>query len=248
MDILSINNLYYLNVFNDLNMSLKPCGFYILLGKNCSGKSTLVELILGMHKINGNINLNLQKEQIGVVMPKSIFIKETVLENLMYPLENLNRDNIKKTVYQLINIFDINKLLYKKIEELSIGEKKLVKILISIIHNPKLIIIDDSLDDLDLEYRNKLLDYLKKISEQRCVLILTSSSDYLNYATNILLLSDGTIVKDLSFNELKNEEKLLVKMNIKIPFVFELQNKLKLYNILNEDCSNISEIVEAVWK
>lgn len=229
-------------------MSLNSNGFNIILGKNTSGKTTLVELILNMHKYTGIINISLSPDKIGVVTQNNSFIDGNVLDNLIFPLENLKVDNPKSIVYNFANMFDVDRILYKEIEELNFSEKKIIQILMSIIHKPKFIIIDDQLDDLEYKYRVKVLNYLKEISKHICVLMLVSSSYCLKYADNIFLFNDGVIVKKIKFDDLIDEEKLLAKMNVSIPFLYDLQNKLKFYNVLDEKYKSIDEVVKRIWK
>ena len=248
MDALSINNLYYNNIINNLNLNLKYSSFNILIGKNSSGKTTLVELILKMHKYSGDINIYTNQKEIGITTEKNILFDGTVFDNLIFPLQNQNIKNLKNIVYDFSKKFNIENILYKDIKELTNSQYKLIQILSSIIHNPKLIIIDDSLDDLIYSDKKTLLQYLKIKSSDNCILILTSSSDYLEYADNILILESGSIIKSLTYKELVDEEKLLNHNNIKIPFIYDMFNKLKFYNLIDDNPKSIDELVMKIWK
>ena len=248
--VLKINNLSYKNILKNLNIELHNNTFNILIGKNCCGKTTLINSIIGLNKYDGRIDLFISKEDLSVVTEKNVLLSGTVIHNLVYPLLNLDikEDKARKQVYSLSKKFGIDNILHKEIQGLNRSERKLVEILVALVTNPKFIIIDDSLDDLIYSYRLKVLNYLKEISKKSCVLILTSNSDYLEFSDNIYVMNEGIIEKETKYSQLFMDEKLLNKCKIKIPFIIDLSNKLKFYNLINKDYTSDDELISDIWK
>jgi len=246
--VLRIQNLKYEAIINDLNIELKSNTFNILLGKNSSGKTTLVNCISNIYKYSGNIYKSISDKEIGIVTEKNKLLSGTVLYNLKYPLINLGK---KRGIDEIVNSFSkkygINHLLYKDINELSKSEYKLIQILVSLIHDPKLFIIDDTLEDLDSLIRLKIINNLKDLSKDICVFWLTSNSDYLEYADNIILYDSGVIKEIITYKQVYSKEKLFNSLGFKLPFNVEFSNKLKFYNLISDDFKNIDEVVNEIW-
>ena len=160
--ILSIENLIYKDILNGVSFDLKENTFNILMGENGCGKTMLVKCIAGLLKFDGTIvvnhsvmcddNINELRKEIGVLTDIDTLLPGTVLYNITYPLINLNysEEEAKKRAYEISKKLGLNRLLLKDISELSLVERKIVSFCVSIIHNPKLIIIDDAFDELDL--------------------------------------------------------------------------------------------------
>ena len=250
MDILRIDNLIYKDIINSLDLVLKSNTFNILLGKNSSGKTTLVNSILDLNNYTGNINLFISRNEIGVVTEKNKLLDNTVLYNLMYPLINLGYSEslAKKTAYDFSKKFGLDSILLKNINEISKKEYKLIQIILSFIHSPKLMIIDDSLNDLDYVLKHNVLEYLKELSKTTCVLILTSNTEFLEYADNIILFDSGKVLDVVKYEDLIKIDKIFNKLNLKLPFIIDLSLKLKFYGLINKDYKSIEDVVMDIWK
>ena len=248
--ILEIRNLTCNDLIKNLDLILEPKSFNILIGSNSCGKTTLVNSILGLNKYSGEIIIKVSKEDIGIVFDKNVLIGETVIDNFLIPLTNLGLDEseAKKKIYKMSKKFQIDNLLFKSVSDLTTSQKKMVQILSSIIHDPKLVIIDDCLDDLNFLNLKILLNYLREMSKNACILMLLSNSKYLKYANNIYVMSDGKIIKTLKYSEIQNEKKLFNSINIKLPFLQDLNNKLILYKITDKNCHSLNDLVNEIWK
>ena len=100
-------------------------------------------------------------------------------------------------------------------------------------------IIDDTLEDLDSLIRLKIINNLKDLSKDMCVFWLTSNSDYLEYADNIILYDSGVIKEVITYKQVYSKEKLFNSLGFKLPFNVEFSNKLKFYNLIR--CENNSK-------
>lgn len=244
--ILQINNLTYKNILVNLDLKLKSKTLNLIIGNNSCGKSTLVYAILGLCKYNGFVNLNISASDISVVSDKNILLDGNVLYNLEYPLLNLGKQEseARHQSYEMSKQFQMDSLLFKDISSLKNSEIKLVEIAVALISNPKLLIIDDSLDTLNYKTRKMVLSYLVNFSKESCVLILSNNAELACYATDIFIFNSGKIDK---CHSILDEEDKFTKQNIRMPFVYDIQSKLKLYGIVNKNCDTIDELVEEIW-
>lgn len=248
--VLEIENLSYKKIFKNLNLDLKEKTFYILIGKNSSGKSTLVNAILGNIKFSGNIKFNeIDNKNIGVITDYSCLLKKTPFDSLMFFLSNLGYEdgNSKKIIYDICNKFELNDILFKDTKTLTSSQKKMFLLILTIVHNPKLIIIDDTLEELDYKFKNMYFEFIKEMKETT-ILFITNDSRFFYLADTLLFVKDNKIIEEQSKKERYNDEKTFIKCNSDIPFIYNLSSKLCVYDIIKKPCTSYSELVNKIWK
>lgn len=254
--ILEINNLTYKKILNNITFSLEKETFNILIGKNSSGKTTLVNCIRNIVKYNGNITIfgksnkiNKTFNEIGFFLEDNIVLEDIVFEELLYCLINLGYtvDEAKKQIYLVSKKLDIIDLLYKELNQLTHAELTLISFVFSIIHSPKLLIIDNELENLNYRLKLKIINYIKK-QKNLTVLFITNNSDYFSLADKLLFINDGEIILEGVLEQLINKEKEFIKCGSKLPFAIDLSNKLIMYNLLNDIETDIEAMVMQIWK
>lgn len=253
-NVLIVENLKYKNVLKDVTFSLKEKSFNILVGASGSGKTTIVNCIRGLINYEGNIkflnNTNPKNNsEIGFFLNDEILLEDTVFEELLIFLKNLNydEDKAKKRIYTVAKKLDVIDILFKEQNSLLIFEKTLISFVFSIIHEPKLLIIDNDLENLDQKNKSKIFDYLKS-QKKLTILFITNNSDYFIKANNLLFLNDGKIVLSGSLDEVVKNEKIFIKCGSNIPFMIELSNKLMAYELLNSIELDAEKMVDEIWK
>lgn len=258
-NILKIENLRYKNILNNISFSLEEETFNILIGPNGSGKTTLIKSIVGLIKYEGSItflgelvsdkNITELRKNIGMFTSTNILLPNNVLYNLIYPLLNLNYTDIdaKKKAYEISKKLGISDLLLKRVSELSISETKIVSFAVSLIHNPKLVIIDDSFDELDSINREKIIKYLKNLNKKTILFITNNESDIM-LADNLIIMKDGKISIQGKFDKIIEKEINFTKNNVPMPFMVDLSHKLKSYDLIDNIFLDMDEMVSAIWK
>ena len=257
--ILKIENLKYKEILKDVTFSLEEKTFNILVGANGSGKTTLVNCLRGLSQYQGTINifncnikqkdnLNLYKE-IGFFLNDEILLEDIMYEELLSLLKNLDyeEEKAKKLIFSIAKKLDITELLFKIPSELLDYQKSLISFVFSIIHEPKLLIVDNDLDNLDEKNKSKIIDYLKN-QKKLTILFITNDSEYFNLADNFLFLDDGKIILSCDFFELKNNEKTLIKCGTNLPFAINLSSKLMVYELLDSVELDFKKMVDKIWK
>ena len=160
-----LNNLKT-DIFENVNLDLKTNEKIAIIGQNGSGKTTLLRTILGLYKSKGDINIfgqNLKSKddfkkiysKIGYLFQDSddSFITSSVIDEVAFNLYNLNDDyeNAYKKAEQLLEEFGISDLKDKLPIKLSGGQKRVVAICASLIHNPDILLLDEPTNHLDKE-------------------------------------------------------------------------------------------------
>ncbi|XP_050548815.1 uncharacterized protein LOC126910356 isoform X5 [Daktulosphaira vitifoliae] len=142
------------NVINNLNMTVPNGTIYGLLGPSGCGKTTLLNSILGVqHLDSGTINLQVESLSDIGYMPQDICLDQyiTVNETLTYfgILYKIDNDTIKSRTQDLKKILEID-FLNSFIKDLSGGQRRRVSLAVCLLHDPKLIILDEPTVGLDL--------------------------------------------------------------------------------------------------
>lgn len=199
------------NIFENLSINFSK-GFNVILGPNGAGKSTLLKAIFGLLKYKGeiyydnvnlsNINFNKKTELISYLPQMDLNVSPlTVLEMvLLGRLPELHQkisDEDIKAVTEILKALNIEDLITKKFSELSGGQKKMVFIAQTLVRNPKLVLLDEPTNSLDLQKQLELCQFLQNFIELKKVDIVTVLHDInlaIRYADYIVILTnDGKL-------------------------------------------------------
>lgn len=189
ISIQSLNKIYPNgnHALKDINMNI-PTGMFGLLGPNGAGKSTLMRILVAlMEPSSGEIDVfgyNLLKERKEVrailgYLPQDFrfFAKYKTYEFLDYAARLSGMNNAKQRrqgvdeMLEIVGLFDVRE---RYANRLSGGMKRRLGIAQALIHNPKLIIVDEPTTGLDPEERIRFRNLLSKISEQNVTIILST--------------------------------------------------------------------------
>lgn len=192
---------------NEVSLSL-TAGFNVLLGPNGAGKSTLLSLLTGLTQTaNGTIHINdidLSKNkskimsQMGVVFQQSTLdLDLSVKQNLLY-YASLHGIAPKKA---LINIdlilaqLSLTERLHDKVRTLNGGHRRRVEIARALIHQPKVLLLDEATVGLDVESRLLIISYVRNLCTELgiCVLWTTHLMDEVDPSDQLIIINKGEI-------------------------------------------------------
>lgn len=170
-------------------------------GRNGAGKSTIFRIILGIiNPDKGTVELNNKKitksitNKIGYVPEEgSLNLQYTVLEQCIYygALKDLTEKESKDELLKWLEKFDIVEYMNTKIKDLSKGNRQKIQVIISLLHNPELLILDEPFSGLDPlsveELKNVILD-LKK--ENKIIILSSHRMDQVDKICNDILIID----------------------------------------------------------
>lgn len=268
MDILEIKNLSfrYKNkfIFESFNLNIKRGSWVTIAGPNGAGKTTLVKILAGLEKSYSDIKIfntpldkknlyNIRKE-IGFVFdtPDNFFACETVEDELAFSLENMaiEPNTIKKKIDEISKLLKIDNLLKENPYNLSGGEKQKVALGCALMLEPRILILDEALLMIDINERADILKILSEYNKRKRVTIIsfTHNLEEAIYSDRLVILNKGKIVVDGSFPDVFDEERVMRKIGLEVPFAIELSQKLRVYNVINDLYLDIERLVSKIWK
>jgi len=194
------------DALNSLDLVI-PNGMFGILGRNGSGKSTLMNIIAtilqpskGTVTINGIEIKNSQKirQMIGYLPQDFDFYPNMKVSEVLYYLgflSKINQTDFDKYVDLILRKVNLIDYKNKKVKSLSGGMKKRLGIAQAILHDPKVIIVDEPTAGLDPEERVRIRNLLSDLAENKIVIISTHIvSDIESTCNRIAILDKGSLV------------------------------------------------------
>ena len=215
-----------------IDLAVEQGDFYALLGHNGAGKSTTIGIISSLvNKTSGSVkvfgyDLDTQKtqlkQQIGLVPQEFNFNQfEKVVDVLTQQagFYGIPLKEAKACAEMWLKKLDLWEKRTHLIRELSGGMKRRVMIARALMHNPKLLILDEPTAGVDIELRRSLWDFLRELNQQGTTIILTTHylEEAENLCRNIGIIQHGKLIENTSMKS------LLAKLETEI-FVLDLQN------------------------
>ncbi|MEO6985542.1 MAG: ABC transporter ATP-binding protein [Paralcaligenes sp.] len=209
-----------------------------LLGPNGSGKSTLLKSVAGLIPAQATI-LKLGTDDLGALaaaqrathiryLPQSLpdDVHLTVVEAVLVALHARQRaaqatlpsDHATKRVEAVLKDLDIEQLGSRYLDELSGGQKQLVGLAQALIHQPAVLLLDEPLASLDLNYQHHVMQLLRSLTRERgllTVIVLHDLNMALRYADYALLMKQGKLVASGAPREVITTESLAQAFSVR---------------------------------
>ncbi len=204
---------------NNVSISVPPQSIYGLLGPNGAGKTTLIRIInmITSHD-EGEIFLNGEKllqnhiEQIGYLPEeRGLYKKMKVGEQALYfaQLKGLSRTDALKKLKFWFEKFEIAAWWNRKVEELSKGMQQKVQFIVTVLHEPKLLIFDEPFSGFDPINANIIKDEIFRLRENGATIIFSTHnmSSVEELCDNIALINKANKILEGKVKEIKNTYK-----------------------------------------
>lgn len=177
-------------IFSKLNLTVNRGDFVLFCGPSGCGKTTLLMNLKNEIKPIGNEEgiiyydgeniRQLSKEKsardIGFLFqnPENQFVCDTVIQEISFSLENMGTptEEIRTRIAEISTFFSLDKLLYKKVDELSGGQKQLVNLCSLLVLKPKVLLLDEPTSQLDPIASYDFLSILRRLNEEFSITIL----------------------------------------------------------------------------
>ncbi len=202
---------------NKLSFEVKIGDVMGFLGPNGAGKTTSMRVITGYLKSDsGNVIINNKDIEIDPIHTKSmigylpegvpLYLDFSPYLYLDYVCQVRNIKNSKAAIKKVINDLQLDEVKDVPIETLSKGFKRRVGIAQALIHNPKLLILDEPTDGLDPLQKFEVRKLIKKLSKTKAIIISTHILDEVPEVCNkCLIINDGQKVFEGTPSQLKKK-------------------------------------------
>lgn len=205
IDISNVSKQYAGFELKNINCKIPKAKIVGLIGENGSGKSTLIKIILGLtkadtgeveifNKRNNHEDMRCILAKIGVVLDENFIPEDLKVSNIAKIMGSAYKSWNNKLFFSYIQDFNIPQ--NKRIKEFSKGMKMKVAIIMSLAHEPSLLILDEPTSGLDPIVREDILDLLLNLNRERGMSILFSShitTDIEKIADYIMFINNGKL-------------------------------------------------------
>jgi len=239
-----------INAIRGINFDAVKGEFIAVAGKNGSGKSTFAKIlnrllvpiegtvmIGGMDAMDDENTIDIRRI-VGMVFqnPDDQIIGSVVAEDVAFGAENLGvrQEELWERVLQVTDQVGLN--AYKRINELSGGEKQKVAIAGILAMKPQCIVLDESTSMLDPKSRMEILQLMKELNQKHkiTVIMITHMMDELLFADTIYIMNQGRLVMKGRKEKIFEQSEKLLSYGLECPKIVDIKNELIKAGVLRD--------------
>jgi ABC-2 type transport system ATP-binding protein len=205
----------------NISFSIQPGEIVALIGPNGAGKTTTLKMLTGLlQPSSGDIEVNSFTpgkrgydflSQISIVLGN----KSQMLWDIP-PLDTFNvlgeiyrvpKDTLKQRIDEMVALLDMSEILRKPVRNLSLGERMKCELVASLLHQPKVLFLDEPTLGLDISVQNRLRTFILEYNQRYQASILLTShymADIERLCHRVILIHHGEIIYDGALNELSS--------------------------------------------
>lgn len=206
---------------DDVSFSVNKGEIFAFLGPNGAGKTTTIKMLttllsptngtILLDSINISTDKNTARKSFGIVFQDPSLDDElTALENMTFHavLYNTSKKNLKDKIKSLLSFVELWDRRNSLVKTFSGGMKRRLEIARGLLHNPKIIFLDEPTVGLDPQTRNKIWEYVKNLSVKENITIFFTThymEEAQNIAKRIAIMDHGKIIAQGSSKELEQK-------------------------------------------
>lgn len=251
-------------VLSNVNFSVAEGEIFGLLGHNGAGKTTTIRVLLGLLKADkGNLLVfgkdvtddnRMINSEIGFVLDKPGFYnKLSARENLQIYAElyGIDKTTIGNRINKMAEFFDLDTRLDDKYETYSKGMKQKVAIIRSLLHKPRILILDEITSGLDPKVQYEIRTLIKELAEQEKVTVIMSShnlNEVEEMCSSLIILDKGEVKLSGKKEDIFKRNGVTLRINVRnhmekaLEIIATCKNN---YGILNFSTNNDQLIINA---
>ena len=198
----------------DIDLKVNEGGILGFIGPNGAGKSTTIRTLLSLiYKTSGEakiFGLDCHKDKVQILkdvgyLPSEVFYYDNMkaIDILNYSASFYSGKDCKKRIRDLASALELD--LNKKIEDMSLGNKKKVGIVQGLLHSPKLIILDEPTSGLDPLMQRAFFELIKEENKRGATILFSSHilSEVQRICDHVAIIKDGRIINTQKISELQ---------------------------------------------
>jgi len=219
MEVLECNNLSKIvkgkKLVENISFSVNSGDVVGLLGPNGAGKRTIMKLIVGLIKassgnicINGyNIKLDFVHaiEKVGAIIENpDLYMYLSGYDNLRISANNFKNIS-RERIYEVAKIVGLENRIKDKVSTYSLGMKQRLSIAEALMNSPKLLILDEPTNGLDIEGTIEMRELIKRLSSQGIAILISTHNltEIDNVCNRIITIQNGKMLSDEYIEEFK---------------------------------------------
>jgi ATP-binding cassette, subfamily B, bacterial len=207
-------------VIRGISFQVQPGELIGLVGPSGSGKSTLINLLVRFYDTTGgeilidgisirDLDVGAFRRQVGMVLQDPFLFHGTILENIRYGLPEASLDRVINAA-RAANAHDFicklphgyDTIVGERGHTLSGGERQRISISRAVLHDPRILILDEATSSVDTETEHKIQEALNRLIAGRTVFAIAHRLSTLKRATRLLVIKDGKIAEHGTHQEL----------------------------------------------
>ena len=216
-------------ILADLSIGVENNSNHVIIGQNGSGKSTILKVLVGLIEKDAGIayihgkDISTRETETRMItgyMPQYVDLdfEISIYENLIIysELYGVSPKKAKSRIQNFSEIFNFNHILFEKPSNQSLGVLRSIQFSRALLHDPKVLLLDEPTSGMDPQYKIKLWNILDRVGSDKTILYTTQDfSEAEKFADRISILHNGDIKMDGSLGRLVGATKGLSKYEIR---------------------------------
>ena len=225
-------------ILKNVSLKIEEGDILGFIGPNGAGKTTTIKLILGLQGITkGTVSINgydIQKnftkaiEKVGAIAENpDMYMYLSGYDNLKL-VANLYKGVTKERIDKVVKLVKLENRINDKVSKYSLGMRQRLGIAQAILHNPKLLILDEPTNGLDPEGIKEMRELLVKLAQEEKMAILISSHNLAeldNFCNKVCIIKNGEVIETSEISKIKND-------TIKSFRIFETNNSKMIEKLI----------------
>lgn len=226
----------FIQALNKVDFKIEKGGLYGLIGRNGSGKSTSIKIILNkVEKDSGELFVD-KNIRIGYLSEeRGLYLNVSVYRQLLFfaKLNKMTRNEAVKSIDYHLKLFGVEKYRNEKVKTLSKGNKQKIQIISALLHYPDFLIMDEPFTGLDPVSIDEVIRILQDINAKGVTILLSCHNMFIveKMCNDIIVLKDGELLYSGEIGSyLKSDNNILfydIKLDSKLTEDFEFFNNFK---------------------
>jgi ABC-2 type transport system ATP-binding protein len=208
-----------------------PAGAVGLLGPNGAGKTTLIRTLLGVIAIDAGcgqvLGMDIRSQRLAIRQAvgfapedECLFPGVQGIEFVAYAGElcGMNRKDAMQRAHEVLNYVDLGEARYRRVESYSTGMKQRLKLASAIVHDPRLLILDEPTNGMDPAGRQEIIELARDLAHNKGMSLLFSSHllpDVEAVCDHVLVLARGRLLAEGAIRDLKQAHEQTFEVRVK---------------------------------